>query len=308
MNDRRGFALLAALWLLVALSTVSLALGEAARARRLAAANASEGLRARAAAQAGIEVVRARLAQRLEPMRMDGLDPWRDVDSLGGDTMVVGSARYTAEVQDVGAALHLNRASEDELRRLLTALRVDAGLADRLAQRILDWRDADDLHRARGAEKPAYLEARALDLPRNGPFQALGELRSVLGMTPEVYERVRPHLTLLGSGQVNLGTAPRPVLLALPGMTEEAAAVIIRLRGRRPGLSGVAELGRELSTDARRAFEAALPTLLVRATTATREVEVTSHGWLPGGPVEVRITALFVRARDAVFYVWSRAE
>jgi len=33
-----------------------------------------------------------------------------------------------------------------------------------------------------------------------------------------------------------------------------------------------------------------------------------SIGWLPGSPVRAKVTALLVRARDALFYVWSRAE
>ncbi|HEX2205094.1 MAG TPA: hypothetical protein VHG91_17415, partial [Longimicrobium sp.] len=47
-RDRRGFALVAALWLLVALSVLGLELALRGRERRLEAANAQEGLRARA--------------------------------------------------------------------------------------------------------------------------------------------------------------------------------------------------------------------------------------------------------------------
>ncbi len=43
-------------------------------------------------------------------------------------------------------------------------------------------------------------------------------------------------------------------------------------------------------------------------TTETREVAVVSVGGLPGSPVTARVTALLVRAREAVFYVWSRTE
>ena len=62
-RDRRGFALLAALALLVAISMVALELATAGRARRLAAANALEHAAASAAAQAGVEDVRARLVR-----------------------------------------------------------------------------------------------------------------------------------------------------------------------------------------------------------------------------------------------------
>lgn len=310
MTNRRGFALLAALWLLVAFSLASLALSASARSRRLAAANLTEWGRAQAAAGAGIEELRQRLALRLEATAPAPLDPWQGVDSLLRDTLELGDggARALVRAHDVGVALNLNRAGEEELRRLFVALRVDAGAADRLAQAIADWRDPDDLHRLRGAERDAYLAAGAAALPRNAPFQTLAELLDVRGMTPELYDRVRPHLTLLGSGQINVNLADRPVLLALPGFTEEAVAVLFRYRRVHRTLGVIEDLQRELSPPARREFAAALPVLLGRATTETREVEVVSEAWLPGSPVRARVTGLLVRSRGAMFYVWSRAE
>jgi len=305
MNDRRGFALLAALWLLVAISVASLALETTTRSRRLAAANLAEAVQARAAADAGIEQTRARLVRRLTAATLG--DPWTGVDSLLRDTLV-DRGRVFVSSRDAGAQLNLNRATEDELRRLFVALRIDAGVADRLAQSILDWRDEDDLHRPRGAERDAYLKAGAVQLPRNGPFQSLAELAEVQGMTRTMYERVRPFLTLLGSGQVNVNVADRPVLLALPGMTEEAVAVLVRYRRRHQTLANLTDLERDLPPGARNALAAHLPELLGRTTTETRELEVRSVGWVEGSPVRIRITGLFVRARGAVFYVWSQVE
>jgi general secretion pathway protein K len=312
MSNRRegGFALLTALWLLVTISVASLALESAARTRRLSAANLAEGIRAQAAAQAGIEQVRARLVRRLAEwtLNLEGADPWTNVDSLLSDTLTIGAAQVGVAVRDVGAQLNLNVATDDELRRLFTALRIDAGQADRLAQCILDWRDADDLHRARGAERDAYLRAGAVDLPRNGPFQSIAELRAVQGMSADLYERVQPYLTLLGSGQVNVNVAERPVLLALPGITEDAVAVLFRYRRQRRVLGSIMDLERDLPSGARAVFASHLPELLGRTTTETRELQVTSDAVLGGSPVRARVTGVFVRARSAVFYVWARAE
>ncbi len=308
MSDRRGFALLAALWLLVAISVASLALESAARTRRLSAANLAEGIRAQAAAQGGIEQVRARLERRLAQWTLEGVDPWTNVDSVLSDTLTIGAAQVGVAVRDVGAQLNLNVATEDELRRLFTALRIDAGQADRLAQCILDWRDADDLHRARGAERDAYLRAGAVTLPRNGPFQSIAELRAVQGMSGDLYERVQPYLTLLGSGQVNVNVADRPVLLALPGITEDAVAVLFRYRRQRRVLGSIMDLERDLPPGTRAVFTSHLPELLGRTTTEIRELQVTSDAVLGGSPVRARMTGLFVRARSAVFYVWARTE
>lgn len=305
---RNGFALLAALWLLVAFSIAGLAISAAGRTHRLAAANQAETTVAQVAAAAGLDQLRERLAQRLDNPLVSALDPWRGVDSVLPDTLELGGPRVWVRARDVGAALNLNRASEEDLRRLFTALRVDAGEADRLAHSIADWRDPDDWHRARGAEREEYLAAGAPALPRNGPFQSVAELAAVRGMTPALLERVAPYLTLIGSGQVNINLADRPVLLALPGMTEEAVAVLLRYRRERRTLDLIADLQRELSPAARRELAAALPALVARTTSQTREVEVTSEAWFPGSPVRARLTALLVRSRNYVFYVWSRVE
>jgi general secretion pathway protein K len=308
VKNSRGFALLAALWLLVAFSVASLALSAGARRWRLAAANRVEWLRAQAAANAGIEQLRQRLAARLEPTVPAPIDPWHGADSLLRDTLDFGDVRSLIRAQDVGAALNLNRASEDELRRLFVALRVDAGAADRLAQAIADWRDPDDLHRMRGAERDAYVAAGASVLPRNGPFQSIAELLDVRGMTSTLYAQVRPYLTLFGSGQININVADRPVLLTLPGFGEEAVAVVFRYRRSRRTIGILQDLERELPPPARRELAAALPQLLGRTITETKEIEVASEAWLPGSPVRARVTGLLVRSRESMFYVWSRAE
>lgn len=315
MSRDRGFALVAALWLLVALSAVGLEFGLRARERRLAAANVLEGAQARAAAEAGIAHARARLdelARRAEELRGSmspsrTLDPWEQPETLLRDSVSLGAVGYRVRLRDAGSALDLNRASEEELRRFLSALRVDFGQADRIAQAIADWRDADDLHRARGAERQQYLDEGLPVLPWNGPFQELSELRYVKGMTTEIYEEAKPYLTLLGTGRVNLNSADRPVLLALPGMTEEAVAVLFRFRRQGRHVSSLAALANELSPPARKVLEAEMTSLPSRVEFETREVEAVGEGWVEGSPVRARVEGLFVRSRGVTFLVWRRA-
>jgi general secretion pathway protein K len=311
VTGRRGFALLASLWLMVALATLTLAVSLAARERRLAIANTLEALQARAAAEAGLEHARSRMGALLDranqlntTIRPDALlDPWADSELLFADEVALDGERYRVELRDAGMALHLNRAGENELRMLFVALRIDAGEADRLAQAIADWRDPDDLRRPRGAERDDYLAAGALELPRNGPFVSLDELLNVRGMTPERFALIRPYLTLLGTGEVNLNAAPRPVLLALPGMTEEAVALLLRRRQARRPVRSLAELAKELPSAPRRFLDDSLTALLARVTFETREVEVHSTGWVEGSPVRVRAEGVLVRASDAAFLV-----
>jgi general secretion pathway protein K len=315
MRSERGFALLAALWLLVALSVVGLEFGFRARERRLSAANVLESGRARAAADAGLADAHALLAELSDrPSRAGGgdvnrlLDPWAGSEVLLRDTVALGDARYLVSLSDAGAALNLNRADEEELRRLFNALRIDFGKADRLAQAIMDWQDGDDLHRARGAEREDYLREGSAVLPDNRPFDRLRDLRHVLGMTPEIYAQVRPHLTLLGTGQVNLNAASKPVLLALPGMTEQSVGIVLRRRSSSRPLRNLMELANELPTQPRAALQAHFAQLLPLVAFETREIIASSEGWADASPVHVVVTGLFARGGTNAFLVWRSVQ
>ena len=195
---RRGFALVAALWLLVALSSVGLQTALASRARRQAAANLLDEVRARAAVVAGTEYARSRLTAamlgQVEELRENALasarssrdrrrvesssvrslfrranpmeDPWRQPQELIVPEMVFGDARYALLLRDVGAALSLNDASEEMLRLFFAqGMEMDYADADQLAQAILDWRDEDESPLLNGGEREEYLEDEALVLP-----------------------------------------------------------------------------------------------------------------------------------------------
>jgi general secretion pathway protein K len=309
MRGERGFALIGAMWLLVALAAVGLELSLAARARRLTALNVAELEQAEWAARAGLETARARLEGLLA--RGDagpGADPWWNAGAFLPDTVPLGDAAFHVRARDANAGLNPNRADEAGLQRLLAALRVDAGDADRLAQAVADWRDADDFPRARGAEREAYLAAERPVLPRNGPFRAVGEMLDVLGMDPEVFERVRPYVTVIGTGRINLNTAPRPVLLSLPGIGEEAASVIERLRRGGGRVTSLGELAAGLPAPARAALVARMPELEGRVTFDTRELELVSDGWSGDGRVRVTARGLLVRARETAFLIGVRVE
>lgn len=312
MSPRRGFALVAALWILVLVSVLALELSVGARGRRLAAANASERAAAVAAADAGVEQVFGRLDRmRRLPFTTRGLptatiiDPWSMAPLVVGGTGAVGEFRYRVGVHDPGAQLDLNRASEDQLRQLLAALRVDAAQADRVVAAILDWRDPDDLPRLHGAERDAYLRIGAAVLPANGPFTSVAELLQVIGVTQPIYERVRPYLTVVGGGVVNVNVAERPVLLALPGFGEEAATAVLALRSRGGRIESLEALASTLSTGARDRLIAAMPQLLRAAGTYTSELVVTSDAWLPDGIARAHVEAL-VERDPYVRVVWRR--
>ena len=311
-SDRRGFALMAALWLVVLVGVTGYELSVRSRSRRLAVANALERTQAEAAADGALETVRGELATRLaRPLtaRVNGapaLDPWSDLALLNIDTIRLGDARALPRVYDAGSRIQINRVTEGDLRRFLAAIPMDAGLADRLAQRIMDWRDADEFRRARGAERDDYLRAGARRLPTNADFGRINELRDVDGMTRELFVRIAPHLTLLGTGQVNVNAAPREVLLSLPGMGDETIAAIVRAQRARRPIRSMEELTAQLSSGARSSLVEAMGELQQRVAFESREVVVEADGWLDGSPVHVTAEALLARGGDAMSTIGRR--
>ena len=131
--------------------------------------------------------------------------------------------------------------SPEVLQRLFTeAAALSVGEAKALVAAIQDWKDGDDDASSVGAEGRYYHELTPAYSPRNAKFETLAELRWVKGMTPEIYEKVRPYLTLDSSGQVNLNTASKKVLLAL-GFSQDLCAQILAYRNGRDRLEGTSD-------------------------------------------------------------------
>lgn len=242
MRARRGVALVAALWLVVAIATVALQFSLDARDRRALGLAASERGIARAAASGALASTQAKLEQalRLGPTGtgaagLRGSDPWLGADSLYSGTYDVDSMHVDVSVKDLGTQLNVNDMTEDQLRTFFSFVIKDFGTADHLAQTIMDWRDADSLPRPNGAEADQYIKDEKLALPTNAPFREVSDLLDVEGMTPEIYAQVAPFLRTRGAATVNLNTAPEAVLRALPGMTDQILLLIeaYRSQGRR---------------------------------------------------------------------------
>jgi general secretion pathway protein K len=242
MKNRRGVALLAALWLVVSIAVVALQFSLEARERRTIGILASERGQQRALAMGALAMVQAKLEYSLRVVpsgnnvaRLRASDPWLDIDSTYTGTFYVDSIPVDVVARDLGSTLNINQLTENELRTFFSFVLQDYSKATSLAQSIMDWRDADSISRPQGAEQDEYEKAESLVLPSNAQFRDIEELQNVLGMTPEIYGTVLPYLTTHGGGTVNINTAPVPVLRALPGMTDATINLILQARaqGRR---------------------------------------------------------------------------
>lgn len=248
-RPRRGVALLAALWLVVAITVVALQFSLDAHERRaLGIAAADRGVE-RAAATGAMMMVYAKLDYALRTANtqqqvasLRSSDPWLDADSLYSGTVLVDSLPVDVRARDLGSRLNINQLTEDEIRTFFNFLLRQSDVANTLAQAITDWRDVDNLPKSAGGERDDYLKQGLLALPANAPFREPEELLGVRGMTPEIFAAARPYLTTRGNGTVNLNTAPAPVLRVLPGMTDVILAQIIGLRSQGRRITSVAQV------------------------------------------------------------------
>lgn len=127
--------------------------------------------------------------------------------------------------------INLNQAELPLLAALLEHLEVPEETAGMLAAAIVDWRDEDDLTQLNGAEDSDYRKAGMAFGARDEPFTSIEELRQVLGMTPEIYRRLAPEVTLAGEGDALAEEFASPVVLAATrGISLEDAQLEIARR------------------------------------------------------------------------------
>ena len=322
MRDRRGFAMLAALWLVVAIAVVALQFSLDAKERRVLGIAAAERGTGRASSIGALALMQARLDYMLRNGPVNSAlagtrsgDPWLGIDSTMAGPLYIDSMEVDVQPLDLGARLNINTINEDQFRTFFGLVLGDYPLADKLAQMIMDWRDVDDIARTNGDERDGYVKKGLLALPANTQFRAVSDLLSVEGMTQDIYDKVAGYLTTFGGGQVNLNTAPPAVLRALPGMTDVILANILSQRSRGLRIASVADVVPGASTGGR-GGRGAQPTgaqsmatiqlaqLNQTAIVDTREVLLTfiAH---PGPQAQpVKLQALVTRAGTTATLTW----
>ena len=220
-----GIALIAVLWLTVLLTVIASSFAYSMRSEALAARNTLSYVQARAVADGAVsrvafEMMRPRVSA--DAWNPDGQShSWSD-----------GDVKIKAEAVDEAARVDLNVAQEPLLKGLLQQVGgLDSETAQRVLESILDWRDPDELRRPNGAEAPDYRAAGLKQVPTNAPFESVGELRRVIGVTAALMEKISGSLTVYSRQPgINPATASREVLLALPAITPEQVDQYIAAR------------------------------------------------------------------------------
>jgi general secretion pathway protein K len=225
-ENEKGIALLVTLLILV------LVLALAHEVFRIGAQSAQTGaygrdsIRCILLAEGGTGAARIALRVDARDNQYDTLD---EIWSRAALPITLGDGEVSVTIEDEERKIDLNRImlpngnAPDERRlavfqRLLEILAIDRAVADA----VVDWLDNDENPRVGGAESSYYLGLPNPFRAKNDLFDTVGELRLVRGVTDEVYEKLRPFVTVSSSGMVNINTAPKEVLMSLSAGTDLA--------------------------------------------------------------------------------------
>lgn len=198
---------------------------------------AGQHIQAQVLIQAGVDWSRAVLANDRRTSNVDHLgEPW----ALRMAPMPVENGELSGYIEDQQARFNVNNlvkygkvniAQLAKFRRLLSTLKLDASLADALA----DWIDADSAPQPQGgAEDDYYLTLQPPYLAANRPLTDVAELALVRGFTDDVRARLRPFVTALPRfTAVNANTASPEVLAAvINGLDLDGARDLVAQRDR----------------------------------------------------------------------------
>jgi general secretion pathway protein K len=218
----RGIALVVAVAGTALVATLAVGVSRWVLAGTRLAASTADALQAEALVRSGITMAAVLLEERAATREADGPagvlgdEPLRQ--PLGGGTIEV-------RIEDATRRLDLGAPElAPALRRLITALGLEPGLADTLA----DWIDTDDVPRPYGAERQWYLGRQPPLVPANAPLGAVSQLALVRGWSDTAIARVRPFVATSGERAVNPNTASPAVLAAWLGSESAADALLAR--------------------------------------------------------------------------------
>jgi type II secretory pathway component PulK len=229
-RDRRGFALMLVLWLIVVLGTIAAAVALGTRESTALAGNARARVVGRYAAESGVASATAAVESALAA-RSDTADRERYLNHLEtalptrGETQL-GDANFAVALIDVSARLDVNNADEAALTRFLAQF--DPSQAAGTARAVRRYIDRNPVTATPGSQSVSggstLVAARTL--------RSLDELEAIPDVSLGLVRAAAPYLTVDGDGKINRATASDTVLVAAGGSIQnEPSRVLIVSRG-----------------------------------------------------------------------------
>ena len=183
-----GFALISVLWITAFLAVIAASVSYQARASLGLANNVVASFKTKHAAEGALLLTVDRLIRR---------------DELQGHVLKTPNFSYkldnitvSVEVRDESGKIDINLTSVDLIRSLFLSLGLNEQQSTSISDSVGDWRDQDSLKRASGAEDRDYAANGLLYEAKDDEFDSIDELSLVLGVTPEIYNLVKPYITV----------------------------------------------------------------------------------------------------------------
>ncbi len=240
-NETGGVALILVVWIMVVLIAIAGEFSYSMRTEINIARNFKEEEEAYQLALAGIEQAKFEILSvktneivylNKDNVLVFGKNEKEDEEQPArNDNLGNGSFKYV--ITDEDGKININIESLERLKYIFLETDIDSAEVDTIVDSIIDWRDPNDLHMLNGAEEDYYQSLEKSYSCKDGPFGSIEELLLVKGMKEEylygskeeadedegnVYEGVEKHLTVYGSGKININTASNLALEAVFGV------------------------------------------------------------------------------------------
>jgi len=231
-NDAQqaGISLIVVLWLLVVMTMMVMSFSFGIRTEVMLASNYRSQAQALSLAESAVwrgvaMVLNKASAQSVgQIIRLEG--SVYELDT--GDT-----SEIKVSLQSSNGLIDLNRAPAELIKGLLLSVNIPQNQSEIIVDSLLDWRDADNLKHLSGAESADYTALGLSYGAKNGLINSVDELARIHGVDDELFDLLSPLLTVYsGQSRIAIASAPRKVLLTLPGMTVELVDNVMLARDR----------------------------------------------------------------------------
>ncbi|MEW5895347.1 MAG: general secretion pathway protein GspK [Candidatus Omnitrophota bacterium] len=234
--NKSGSVLILSFWALIILSLLAYGVTRRVNAQIALARHQMGKVQSKYAAYAGLFYSIERLREDLNDPRTREYDTlyecglserrapeesWKGTTGHGSFYVARGHRQDQPGLSDETGRINLNGLNEQNyhiLTELLKILDVGERDAEEIASGVLDWKDGDSSVFSTGAEQDYYQNLSEAYDCKNRPLESMSELRLVKGVTPEIFEKIHPYVTVypfIGPLKINFNTAPEAVLKAV---------------------------------------------------------------------------------------------
>ena len=210
VNSRRaGFALLAVIWGTGLIATLIVSFTTTSRLRLQTAHNIASATKAGYIAESAINLA----ALSLLAAREGGLLPAAPTKVYDGQPnfCVLDDAAVAVAVEEEGGKIDLNAATPELLMAALTGLGLDDRAGKAIAGAIVIFRTVPAVDN--GQIKPALTSETSIE-QKMAPFETVMELDQVAGVTPDLFRKLIPFITVHSRSQGLDPQASPPALFA----------------------------------------------------------------------------------------------